>query len=179
MISCSSAIWKRRLSLLMGGVLLGATGGVLSVMSAPVSCRAIHCSMVDAAETLPRLPDPFAIEITGNNNRWYVRYPGRGARPLLDLHAPQGAKIVLILKSTDYVYTLAFPELGLKEIAVPGREFRLALGSANAGRFDLVGDQLCGDAHPELQGQMVVEPAERFLKWLNREAVQIPTAGPR
>ena len=123
----------------------------------------------------PESREPYGIEITGNENRWHVRYPGSDGRLAelgdgsiaRDVHIPAQTDVVFVLKSDDYVYTLALPKYGLKEIAVPKLEFRMEFHSPDAGRFPLLGDQLCGEPHPELQGNLVVEPRDRFLRWLN------------
>src|SRR4029077_9337405 len=112
--------------------------------------------------------------------RWHVRYPGEDGRlvtegaalTLRDVHVPVQTKVILVLKSTDFVYTLALPQFGLKEIAVPDLEFRMEFRSTVAGRFELIGDELCGDPHPELRGVLIVEPVDRFLSWLHETPSQ-------
>jgi heme/copper-type cytochrome/quinol oxidase subunit 2 len=133
---------------------------------------AISDSTKSALE-LPETGEPYEIEVTVSKDCWRVRYPGvdghieTEADPLVvrSIHVPLGAKIVFVLKSIDYVYTFSLPHYGLKEIAVPSLEFKMELRPAEAGKFALVGKQLCGDPH-DLQGHLVVEPADRFLTWL-------------
>lgn len=123
---------------------------------------------------VPQIREPYHIEITGSKDRWHVRYPGADgevasesdARTVRNIHIPLQTKVVLVLKSTDYIYTLALPQFGLKEIAVPDLEFRMELCPPAAGRFELVGNQLCGDPHAELDGFLIVEPTDRFFDWL-------------
>jgi heme/copper-type cytochrome/quinol oxidase subunit 2 len=127
-----------------------------------------------AAAGAPQFSEPYLIEITGSAGRWHVRYPGVTPRlvpgseaPLgQTVHVPLRTHVILLLKSEDYIYTLALPGYGLKEIAVPEYEFRIEFCPDDAGESALVGDQLCGDPHPGLQGHLVVETRERFLKWL-------------
>ncbi len=119
------------------------------------------------------IPDPYSIEITGSNKSWSARYPdvsghlGAGIKVSAgeDIHVPLGAKIILILKSTDYLYTFSIPETGLKEIAVPTLEFRIEFQPTEATQLDLVGEQLCGDPHSQVAGRLVIEPQDRFLEW--------------
>lgn len=86
-----------------------------------------------------------------------------------DVHVPLQTDVVFVLNSKDYVYTLAIPQCGLKEIAVPELEFRMKFNLANAGKFDLVGDELCGDPfHEQRQGHLIVEPVDKFCSWLER-----------
>ncbi|HLJ11014.1 MAG TPA: hypothetical protein VKU82_07490 [Planctomycetaceae bacterium] len=130
---------------------------------------------IEGAAVVSQVCEPYQIEITGMNERWQVRYAGADGRSpaagkprtIKNVHVPLGAKVIFVLKSADYVYALALPQFGLKEIAVPNREFRIEFCPESAGQFALLGDQLCGAPHPEMQGQLVVEPRERFLAWLN------------
>jgi len=78
---------------------------------------------------------------------------------------PLGTKIILVLKSTDYVYTFAIPEQGLKEIAVPALEFRMGLRPTKARELKLVGEGLCGDPHTEVPGRLIFDSQPLFLKW--------------
>jgi cytochrome c oxidase subunit 2 len=85
-----------------------------------------------------------------------------------DIRVPMGRRVVLVLRSEDYLYTLAIPEYGLKEIAVPECEFRLEFRPRSTGRVDLFGEHLCGDPFAEITGKLVIEPPERFRAWLRR-----------
>jgi heme/copper-type cytochrome/quinol oxidase subunit 2 len=132
---------------------------------------------------VPPIHEPYRIEITGNKDRWHVRYADReglfgepGEGPIArDVHVPLETDIVLVLKSNDFVYTLELPNFALKEIAVPKLEFRMEFRPPDAGRFPMLGDQLCGDAHPELQGDLIVEPRDHFLQWLNDHSTRGPS----
>ncbi|HZL91202.1 MAG TPA: hypothetical protein VFB96_22740 [Pirellulaceae bacterium] len=120
---------------------------------------------------------PYCIEITGSKKRWHVRYPDYSGRlrtgddrvlSVRNIHVPLNTRVVFILKSADYVYTFAIPEYGLKEIAVPNLKFEMEFQSDKAGKFDLIGEPLCGDPHSEIVGHIVVDPRDRFLAWLER-----------
>lgn len=114
------------------------------------------------------------IEVTGSDYEWHLRYPGYDGRlgtdddveALRHLHLPVGARAELRLHSRDYLYTLAFPELGLKEIAVPDLEFKLRIDASEPGDYELRGDQFCGFSHPDLIGRLVIESPAEFEAWL-------------
>jgi heme/copper-type cytochrome/quinol oxidase subunit 2 len=122
----------------------------------------------------PDIPEPYRIEITGSRNGWRVRYPAidgyfvpaDAGLVLREVHIPQETNVVFVLTSADYVYSLALPEFGLKEIAVPDLEFCMALRVDAPGQSTIAGGELCGDPHPQMQGQLVVEPRDDFLAWL-------------
>ena len=120
--------------------------------------------------------EDYVIDITGSDNRWQILYPGASqtidsigdAMARLELHVPEQRPIVLRLHSTDYVYTLELPHWELKEIAVPRLEFELRFHTTEAGRFDLVGDHLCGGVVETLQGALVVESPVQLCAWLDQ-----------
>jgi len=76
------------------------------------------------------------------------------------------AEVEIVLKSRDYIYSLEVPQAGLKEIAVPDLTFTLRFEADNIGTFELPGDQLCGYAHPDLIGTLVVDSQENYRRWL-------------
>ena len=88
------------------------------------------------------IPEPLCIRPTGTEHRWRAEYPAadgtfsRSAPWFIDpdLHVPVGTSVVFILKSNDYIYTLAIPEFGVKEIAVPELEFRMAFRPMHVGK---------------------------------------------
>jgi len=104
------------------------------------------------------------IEVTADTFNWYFRYPG--ADGVLGTHddqhsvqmlfLPDNAKVKLKLKSNDYVYSFALPELGLEEIAVPGLDFELLFSVGDEQTLQLLGDQFCGFAHETLIGKVYV-----------------------
>jgi cytochrome c oxidase subunit 2 len=121
----------------------------------------------------PTIPSPYRIEITGSKKSWSARYPDEAGRQTVRgaqsagkvLHAPLGTKVVLVLKSTDYVYTFAIPQYGIKEIAVPGLEFQIELDGSKPANLDLIGEELCGRPHSEVAGRLVIEPPNHFFNW--------------
>lgn len=157
-----------------------------AVSAAACLLMAAACSSDSAsprATPNPKVPFPgtYVIEVTGSDRRWQVHYPGLApARPgkrvsgARNIHVPLGTRVVLLLKSRDYVYTLAIPDFGLKEIAVPQHEFQLEFRPKQAGRVELVGEHLCGDPFTELDGELVIVPQERFRDWLRQTPAAVP-----
>lgn len=125
----------------------------------------------------PPVPDPYIVELKGVDNEWQVHYPDAAGRLAAGkvvpgghaVHVPLDTSVVLVLRSTDYVYTLTVPQYGLKEIAVPDLEFRMEFRPAELGRFELVGSHLCGPAASKMKGQLVVEQREEVRAWLQPE----------
>ena len=144
-------------------VLLAANGG---------SARSERQKEVEAAS----IPQPLVIDITGAEYEWHMRYPGldgklNTADDGLDkrhLHLPAYSEVQLQLHSKDYLYSFALPHLGIREIAIPDLEFSLSFATGPEGTFDLLGDQLCGYAHPKLMGKLIVLSPSDFAARMSR-----------
>ena len=117
---------------------------------------------------------PLTIEITGTDYHWQIRYPGAdgvlgSADDVLsarDVRIPVGTETVINLKSEDFLYLFALPDLALQQIAVPELTFSLNVHSNSRGIFKLSGDQLCGFAHDSLNGNLIVQSRRDFEAWL-------------
>lgn len=124
-------------------------------------------------------PEPYCIALTGTNHRWVAQYPKTSGLvlppqelgPGHDLHVPADTKVALVLKSTDYLYTMAIPKCGLKEIAVPGLEFRMVHRWDQPGTYALEGEELCGTPGQNGPGRLVVERRDHFAARLQRNSV--------
>lgn len=114
------------------------------------------------------------IEITGSEYEWHVRHPGPDGLldteddvlVLRDLRVPLGRRVKVLLLSHDYIYTFALPLMDLKQIAVPDLMFSIEFQAERLGRFDLLGDQMCGYTHPRLLGNLVITSEEDYESWL-------------
>lgn len=119
--------------------------------------------------------DAITIEVTGSEFNWYFRYPGVDGvlgteddrYSVQDLYLPDNARIRLNLKSSDYVYNLAIPVLGEKEIAVPDLDFKMEFNTFGQDTWTLLGDQFCGYSHETLIGKVHVrdQAAGDFYEW--------------
>jgi heme/copper-type cytochrome/quinol oxidase subunit 2 len=152
-------------------------------------CLAGGCESRDSANTstshkdseaAQQIVDSVYIQLTGTEHRWKAEYLATDSglsecvlRPLdMNLHVPVGASVVFILKSSDYVYTLAIPAFGLKEIAVPDLEFRMAFRPMRMGLFPFVGEELCGAPGQVGPGQLIVESLADYQAWFRRNKNQ-------
>ena len=117
---------------------------------------------------------PLTVQITGNDFDWHIRYPGGDGTigtpddipALRHLHLPIDTNVVLQLESKDYLYSLALPHWNLREIAVPDLTFTMEFHTDTLGTYELKGDQMCGFAHSNLMGTLVVQTASDFETWL-------------
>lgn len=121
--------------------------------------------------------ESIVIEATGDDFNWYFRYPGYDGilgneddlYSVQNLFLPDHANVKLELASNDYLYTFALPEIGLKEIAVPGLSFELEFQTKSARVMQLLGDQFCGFSHDSLKGKVHVLNQERGFYYQDGE----------
>jgi cytochrome c oxidase subunit 2 len=114
------------------------------------------------------------MRVTGGNYGWRIRYAGEDGR--LDtaddvmgrrhLHFPPETKVTIDLRSEDFAYSFHLPDFDVIEVAVPGSPYVLDLVTDLPGASLLMGNQMCGFAHPELIGSVTVHEEGEFEKWL-------------
>ena len=122
----------------------------------------------------PDRQDSIVVEVTGDEFNWYFRYPGPDGvlgtgddrHSVQDLFLPANSAVDLKLKSNDYLYSFALPDLGMEEIAVPGLDFGLQFTTQNERTLELLGHQFCGFAHESLIGKVYVRRSgDDFYDW--------------
>jgi cytochrome c oxidase subunit 2 len=67
-----------------------------------------------------------------------------------------GERVVVAIRSLDFIHGMNLPDLGMRLDLVPGRVTRLNLHPKVPGVIDFVCDNFCGDGHEEMHGRFVV-----------------------
>lgn len=121
------------------------------------------------------LKTPIQIQVVGHDFFWRFRFPGPDAEFNTDddvtvaneLHLPTEQDVVFLVSSDDYVYTMAIPGLGLRQIAVPELTFPLAFRVTEERSFEIKADPLCGVRlfHGEDMGTVIVQSKSAFDSW--------------
>jgi cytochrome c oxidase subunit 2 len=65
-------------------------------------------------------------------------------------------RVVIAIRSLDFIHGMNLPDLGMRLDLVPGRVTRLELHPKAPGVIDFVCDNFCGDGHEEMHGRFVV-----------------------
>jgi cytochrome c oxidase subunit II len=135
------------------------------------------------------------VEVTGQQFRWYFRYPGPDQKfgrtdlhladaaegnPLgLDRNDPAsiddrvstvlivGAKreIEVDLRSYDVIHSFFIPELRFKQDAVPGMTIPAHFSFDRPGEFEIACAELCGLGHHQMNAKVKVLSTAEFAKW--------------
>jgi cytochrome c oxidase subunit 2 len=67
-----------------------------------------------------------------------------------------GERVVIAIRSIDFVHGMNLPDLHMRLDLVPGRITKLELQPKTPGVIDFVCDNFCGDGHEEMHGRFVV-----------------------
>jgi cytochrome c oxidase subunit 2 len=67
-----------------------------------------------------------------------------------------GERVVLALRSVDFVHGFTIPDLGVRTDLVPGKITKVELQPTSPGSTDFLCDNFCGNGHEEMHGKFVV-----------------------
>jgi cytochrome c oxidase subunit 2 len=67
-----------------------------------------------------------------------------------------GERVVIAIRSLDFMHGMNLPDLGKRLDLVPGRVTMLELQPQKPGVIDFVCDNFCGDGHEGMHGRFVV-----------------------
>jgi cytochrome c oxidase subunit 2 len=67
-----------------------------------------------------------------------------------------GERVVIAIRSLDFVHGMNIPDLNKRLDLVPGVVTRLELQPVKPGDIEFVCDNFCGDGHEEMHGKFVV-----------------------
>ena len=67
-----------------------------------------------------------------------------------------GERVVIAIRSIDFVHGMNLPDLNMRLDLIPGRITKLELHPKTPGVIDFVCDNFCGDGHEEMHGRFVV-----------------------
>lgn len=139
--------------------------------------------------------DAAQVEVMGQQWRWAYRLPGNDGKlgttdvqfigpdnPLGinpndpngrddvvvdggDLHLPLGRPVKVLLRSIDVLHNFYVPEFRAKMDMIPGSVTYFWFTPTRAGEFDVLCAELCGLAHSQMRGKVVVESAQAYERW--------------
>jgi cytochrome c oxidase subunit 2 len=139
------------------------------------------------------------VEVVGQQWQWSYRLPGKDGRlgtadtravaadnPLGlnrddpagqddlvieggELHLPVGKPVKVLLRSIDVLHDFYVPEFRAKMDMVPGMVTYFWLTPTRTGTFDVLCAELCGLAHAQMRGTVVVEPESAYQAWLQQQ----------
>jgi cytochrome c oxidase subunit 2 len=122
---------------------------------------------------LPSDDTSLAIEVSGHQWWWRVRYLREGQPPVElanELRLPVGVRANTVLRSSDVIHSFWVPSLTGKMDMIPGRVNLLALEPIRTGVFRGACAEFCGSSHALMNLIVVVTERAEFDAWLNAQA---------
>ncbi|MGO9357868.1 MAG: cytochrome c oxidase subunit II [Xanthobacteraceae bacterium] len=143
--------------------------------------------------------DATEIEVMGQQWRWSYRLPGKDGKlgttdarfvsadnPLGinpndsygkddvvidggDLHLPIGKPVKVLLRSIDVLHDFYVPEFRAKMDMVPGSVTYFWITPTRTGTFEVLCAELCGIAHAQMRGTVIVEEEGKYHAWLEKQ----------
>ncbi|MGC4059719.1 MAG: cupredoxin domain-containing protein [Aquabacterium sp.] len=73
-----------------------------------------------------------------------------------EIHIKKGERVVLAIKSLDFVHGMNIPDFNMRADLLPGKITRIELQPPRSGTFDFLCDNFCGDGHETMHGRFIV-----------------------
>lgn len=142
--------------------------------------------------------DALAVEVTGRQFFWVVRYPGRDRQfgrtsPSLvdsdnplgldakdpaaaddvvllnEMHLPVDRPVRISLRSIDVIHSFFVPELRVKQDAMPGMTLSIWFVPTRTGEYEIACNRICGLGHYRMRGLLRVSEQRAFQEWLTQQ----------
>lgn len=124
----------------------------------------------------PPPPAALTVQVMGSQFVWKFTYPGPDGRfgagnDLKEdsLHVPLGQVVRLELQSEDVIHDFFVPDMRLKQDVIPGRTITAWFQATKPGTYEIACSQLCGPAHFDMRGELVVQTESEYQAWLKQE----------
>lgn len=86
-----------------------------------------------------------------------------------DLHLPIGRPVKVLLRSIDVLHDFYVPEFRAKMDMVPGSVTYFWFTPTRTGTFEVLCAELCGVAHAQMRGTVIVEEESKYHAWLEKQ----------
>ena len=86
-----------------------------------------------------------------------------------DMHLPVGRPVKVLLRSIDVVHNFYVPEFRAKMDLMPGLVTYFWFTPSRTGTFEILCAGFCGVGHPQMRGNIVIEPEDDYRAWLRKQ----------
>ena len=109
------------------------------------------------------------ITIIAHQWWWEMHYPKVDVLTANELHIPTGKRLLMHIKSADFIHSWWVPELGRKIDAIPGRVNTGWIEADSSGIYEGTCSEFCGTQHAWMRIRVVAEPENQYKKWLDKQ----------
>jgi len=128
----------------------------------------------------PSGPGAITVDVVGHQWWWEFQYRDLSPNDFVtspnELHVPVGVPIVLKATSRDVIHSFWVPNLRGKRDLIPGIVTNTWMQADAPGVYRGQCAEFCGYQHAHMALQVVAEPMDRFLAWI--ESQRQPAAEP-
>jgi cytochrome c oxidase subunit 2 len=123
------------------------------------------------------------VNVTAEQFAWSFSYPKYKGLTVSTLHLPLDEAVELKLRSKDVIHSFWVAQFGQKQDVVPGITTRLVITPKRLGTYSIACTELCGEGHPLMRAQAVVQRPKAFAAWVRSQqrafakANQAPAGG--
>jgi cytochrome c oxidase subunit 2 len=107
-----------------------------------------------------------AVQVTGHQWWWEVRYPDEQVITANEIHVPAGVPIRLTVTSEDVIHSFWVPQVMGKVDVIPGRTNAVTFRVDQPGVYRGLCSEFCGVQHAHMHLFLVVDTAADFATWL-------------
>jgi cytochrome c oxidase subunit II len=86
-----------------------------------------------------------------------------------ELHLPVGKSVHILLRSIDVLHDFYVPEFRAKMDMVPGSVTYFWFTPTRTGTFEVLCAELCGVAHSQMRGTVIVDDEATYQAWLSEQ----------
>lgn len=86
-----------------------------------------------------------------------------------ELHLQVGKPVKVLLRSLDVLHNFYVPEFRAKMDMMPGMVTYYWITPSRTGTFEVLCAELCGTAHPQMRGTVVVDSEADYQAWLQEQ----------
>jgi cytochrome c oxidase subunit II len=115
-------------------------------------------------------PGDEEVYVVGKQWMWKIQHPG-GQREIDALHVPVDKTIRVVMASEDVIHSFFVPAFRLKHDVVPGTLETIWFKPTKTGVFRLECTQYCGLQHATMKGEVIVQSAPDYARWLAEQGV--------
>jgi cytochrome c oxidase subunit 2 len=110
-----------------------------------------------------------AVQVTGKQWWWQVRYPDEQVVTANEIHVPVGVPIRLTVSSDDVIHSFWIPQVAGKVDLIPGKANTITFQVEQTGVFRGLCSEVCGIQHARMHLLLIVDAPTDFASWLARQ----------
>jgi len=133
----------------------------------------------NAISTPNNYKSSIAVEVTGNQWWWSVRYLNDDASRIVmtanEIHIPVGRPVMIRGMSNDVIHSFWVPNLHGKRDLIPSRITTEWIQADRPGRFRGQCAEFCGIQHAHMALWVIAEPEAQFEAWMERQRQPAPS----